>query len=119
MFHSQKIDNFQYEPYQYHLFFCTNQREQPQTCCANHNTTALCLYAKQRVKELGLNQPGGVRISSAGCLGRCRLGPSLVIYPDGIWYRCTSEEVFDIILTEHIIGGKIIERYLMNENSSL
>jgi (2Fe-2S) ferredoxin len=41
---------------------------------------ALRDYMKARAKELGLP---GIRINSAGCLDRCELGPTMVIYPEG------------------------------------
>ncbi len=41
--------------YQRHVFFCCNQREAPEACCANHGSTDLQAYAKGRVKALGLN----------------------------------------------------------------
>ena len=40
--------------YQYHLFFCLNQRTNGDDCCEAHNATHLFDFAKKRVKELGL-----------------------------------------------------------------
>jgi (2Fe-2S) ferredoxin len=39
-----------------------------------------------------------VRVDVAGCLDRCGLGPSLVIYPEWIWYRV--ESTTDTILND-------------------
>ena len=61
--------------YQRHVFFCCNQRDPPEACCNNHGASGMQAYAKQRVKELGLNGKGKVRINKAGCLDRCDEGP--------------------------------------------
>ena len=50
---------------------------------------------KSRAKELGLEK---TRINMAGCLERCELGPTMVIYPEGIWYTYDSREDVDEIL---------------------
>jgi len=65
--------------YKYHVFFCTNQREDGSACCQDHGARALRDYAKQRSKKLGLAGPGGVRMNTAGCLDRCDLGPVMVV----------------------------------------
>jgi len=92
--------------YKYHLFFCTNQRDDDRDCCQHHDAQALRDYAKQRVKALGLKK---VRINSAGCLNRCNLGPILVVYPEGIWYQYNSKADIDKIIESHIQKGQIVE----------
>ncbi len=67
---------------------------------------------KARAKELGLDD---VRINSAGCLDRCELGPSIVIYPEGIWYHADTFADIDEILERHVIGGSHVERLMMPE----
>lgn len=96
--------------FKYHVFFCTNQREDGKQCCENCNATEIRDYAKQRVKQLGLNGPEQVRINSAGCLDRCSLGPVLVIYPEAIWYTYVDREDVDEIISEHLQNGRIVKR---------
>lgn len=90
--------------YRAHVFCCTNRRADGHVrgSCAARGGEKLRDYMKARAKELGLD---GVRINSAGCLDRCELGPTLVIYPEGIWYRATSTADIDRILTAHIVEG--------------
>ena len=57
---------------------------------------------KARAKELGI---AGVRVNSSGCLDRCELGPCLVIYPEGVWYRINSTADVDAVLEAHLVGG--------------
>ncbi len=96
--------------YQHHVFFCTNQREKGETCCNNRGAQEVRTYAKDRIKALGLNGAGKVRINSAGCLDRCDDGPVLVIYPDQTWYTYVDKEDIDEIIDEHIMHGRIVER---------
>lgn len=90
--------------YERHIFFCTNTRPDghPRGCCSAKGAIKLRDYMKARAKELGIK---GVRVNSAGCLDRCELGPTLVIYPEGVWYRCETREEVDRVLETHVLGG--------------
>ncbi len=99
--------------YRYHLFFCTNQRDDGSACCAQHGAVDMRGYLKGRVKELGLAGPGRVRVNTAGCLDRCDKGPVLVVYPEAVWYTYVDREDIDEILEKHLIGGEIVERLLL------
>ena len=65
---------------------------------------------KARAKEMGLKD---VRINSAGCLDRCELGPTMVIYPEGIWYTYSTKEEVDEILQTHLVEGRVVSRLLL------
>lgn len=95
-----------------HVFVCTNERPEnhPRGSCARKESIKLRDYMKARAKELGL---GDVRVNSAGCLDRCELGPSVVIYPEGVWYTVRSKADADEILTAHLRDGKRVERLMM------
>ncbi len=96
--------------YKYHVFFCTNLREDGRACCQRFDAKAMRDYAKQRSKELGLSGEGKARINTAGCLDRCELGPVMVVYPEATWYSYVDEEDIDEILQEHLLNGRIVER---------
>lgn len=96
-----------------HVFFCVNQREKGESCCANFGAQGVRDYAKKRIKELGLSGEGGSRINMAGCLDRCAHGPVIVIYPEETWYTYLDEEDVDEIIEQHIQQGKIVERLLI------
>lgn len=92
-----------------HVFCCINQRpaDHPEGSCARRGSVRLRNYMKARAKELGL---ADVRINAAQCLDRCADGPTMVIYPEGIWYRYDTREDVDEILERHVIGGQVVER---------
>lgn len=96
--------------FQYHVFFCTNQRPAGEMCCNNHGAQALRDYCKQRVKALGDQIAARVRINSAGCLDRCDKGPVMVIYPEAVWYTYVDQEDIDEIVESHLMQGKVVER---------
>ena len=99
--------------YRAHVFCCTNERPagHPRGCCKGKGSERLRNYMKARAKELGLSD---VRINSAGCLDRCELGPSVVIYPEGVWYSVRTPADMDEILTVHLIAGGRVERLMMD-----
>ena len=93
--------------YRKHVFCCINERPagHPRGCCKEKNAARLRSYLKARAKELGLND---VRINQSGCLDRCELGPTMVIYPEGVWYSCKSPEDVDEVLRVHLLeGGRV------------
>lgn len=96
--------------YQKHVFFCTNQREDGQPCCADHDAQAMRDYAKGRIKALDLNGPDKIRINSAGCLDRCTEGPVLVVYPEAVWYTYVDRADIDEIVDSHLVGNRVVER---------
>ncbi len=95
--------------YRAHVFCCINERPEghPRGCCKDKGSEALRNYMKARAKALGLE---GVRINIAGCLDRCELGPTMVIYPEGVWYHYRSTDDVDEILQTHVIEGGRVTR---------
>jgi len=96
--------------YKYHLFFCTNLRDDGRQSCQQCGAQALRDYVKERVKALGLAGPGQVRVNNAGCLDRCEQGPVLVVYPEGIWYSYVDKEDLDEIIEQHLCQDRVVER---------
>ena len=99
--------------YERHIFFCLNQRDNGEDCCANHNAQAGFDHCKQRVKAENLAGPGGVRVNKAGCLDRCAGAPVAVVYPEGVWYTYVDQHDIDEIVDTHLKNGQIVERLLL------
>lgn len=95
--------------YRYHVFFCTNRREDG-GCCEDFNAQAMRDYAKKQIKARGLSGPGGVRINTAGCLDRCANGPVMVVYPEDTWYSYVDKEDIDEIIESHLTQGNVVSR---------
>jgi (2Fe-2S) ferredoxin len=101
--------------YDFHAFVCTNRRPDGHEygCCASKGSERLANYMKRKAKELGIGQDKSARFNQSGCLGRCDLGPVMVIYPEGVWYAPKSESDIDEILTSHLQQGQRVERLLL------
>jgi (2Fe-2S) ferredoxin len=98
--------------YRHHVFCCINERPagNPRGCCAGKGAMGLRNYMKSRAQKLGLHD---VRINTAGCLDRCELGPTMVVYPEGIWYRAETRQDIDEILAAHMGEGRPVERLML------
>ncbi|WP_342147279.1 (2Fe-2S) ferredoxin domain-containing protein [Rickettsiella endosymbiont of Aleochara curtula] len=100
--------------YQQHIFLCTNLRENNKDCCAKRGAKPLLDYLKTKIKLLMENQQQKIRVSHSGCLGRCSLGPLLVIYPESTWYHYNTQQDIDEIIKQHLIKKQIVHRLLLS-----
>ena len=98
--------------YQRHIFFCLNERQNGEACCAQHGARQAFDRCKAQVKAQGLSGPGQVRVNQAGCLDRCAAGPVAVVYPEAVWYTYVDQDDVDEIVESHLKHGKIVERLL-------
>jgi len=96
--------------FKHHVFICCNQRANNEICCNNQGASQVLDYAKGRVAELKLNQPGMVRVNQSGCLGRCMEGPVMVVYPEAIWYQFVDKNDVEEIITSHLVNGVPVDR---------
>ncbi len=94
--------------FDYHIFCCLNQREPGNSrgCCMSKGAEELFEYFKQRVKKLNIPS---TRVNRAGCLDQCEYGPTVVIYPENIWYTLKTKEDIDRVITQHLEQGTPVE----------
>jgi (2Fe-2S) ferredoxin len=102
--------------FQRHIFFCLNQREGGDACCAQHDAQAAFDRCKAQVKAAGLAGPGQVRVNKAGCLDRCAAGPVAVVYPEGVWYSYVDTSDIDEIVESHLKHGQVVARLVTPEH---
>lgn len=97
----------------HHIFICCNQRAPGHSrgCCNPDGSAALrdCFKAELSRRKLGPL----VRANQAGCLDQCELGPTVVIYPQQIWYGGVRLEDVPRIVEETIVGGRVLEDLLI------
>jgi (2Fe-2S) ferredoxin len=53
-------------------------------------------------------------IVRTSCLNRCNAGPVMLVEPGHTMYAGLNKEKIDRIIEEHIIGGNVVEEYLID-----
>jgi (2Fe-2S) ferredoxin len=99
----------------HHVFICTNRREpgSGRGSCDPEGEEALKKAFKKEIERRGLKPL--VRANSAGCLDQCELGPTVVIYPQAIWYGGVKLSDVPRIVEETIVGGRVVEELRIPE----
>lgn len=89
-----------------HIFVCTNRREGKSKSCGEKG-----FRIRTKLVKLLANTPkkDNIRINKSGCLGLCKSGPCMVIYPKKIWYEKIKIKDCEKIFNKSIIDNDIIE----------
>jgi (2Fe-2S) ferredoxin len=97
----------------HHIFICINQRDSGSSrgCCDPDGDEELRSAFKKELKRRDLKSH--VRANAAGCLDQCELGPTVVIYPQAIWYGGVKVKDVPRIVEETIIHGRILADLLI------
>ncbi len=98
-----------------HVFVCINERVSghQRGCCSAKDSVSIREALKARCKLAGL--AAKVRINQSGCLDQCEHGPTIVVYPEAIWYGFVKMEDLEEIVQTHLIGGAAVERLVLPE----
>ena len=101
--------------YTMHLFICENERpaDHPRGCCALKGSRELRARFRQELKARGMQVD--IRANSAGCLDACEFGPTVVVYPEGIWYGGVTPEDVPEIIEQHLLGGVPVSRLQISD----
>ena len=89
-------------PYRKIVFVCVNRREAPEACCAERGSEALAAALKERIKALKLTRL--IRVSKSGCQDVCAQGPSVMVFPDNVWYSGVTSDDVERIVQDTVAG---------------
>ncbi|PLK42688.1 ferredoxin [Emticicia sp. TH156] len=91
-----------------HVFICTNDKEAPKKSCGSVHGMELVEAFKASLKEKGLQLD--IRAQKSGCLDACAFGPSMVVYPEGVWYGNVQLSDVEEIVESHLVNNQPVER---------
>ena len=86
----------------------------PKPSCVSQNnpeSQQLFMYLAQSLMQKGIIST--VQPIQTGCLNRCQQGPVMLVEPGHTMYVGLTKEKIDRIIDEHIIGGKVVEEYVI------
>ena len=94
-----------------HIFICTNERNDPnRKSCGEECGMALVKAFKKAIADNNLK--GQIRAQRSGCLDACDFGPSMVVYPEGIFYGEVQLSDVDEIVNEHLLNDRPVTRLI-------
>jgi (2Fe-2S) ferredoxin len=99
-----------------HVFVCHNVRPEgaPRPSCTKDGNSELFMRLQQATKAAGLTAPL-VRVNKSLCLDQCEHGPTVVVYPEAVWYGGVKPGDAEEIVNEHLIAGRPVERLRIAE----
>ncbi len=97
----------------FYIFKCdqSSPPNMPKPSCVNSDTAELFNYMAQTLMQKGIMGP--VQPIRTSCLGRCQMGPVMMVEPGHYMYVQLTKEKIDKIIDEHIIGKKPVDEYLI------
>jgi (2Fe-2S) ferredoxin len=100
----------------HHIFVCGNVRDagHKRGCCDPEGRQALREAFKRELKTAGFGAMA--RANHSGCLEQCEHGPTVVIYPLGIWYGRVKVDDVPRIVAKTIVRGEILNDLLIPDS---
>ncbi|MCX6130320.1 MAG: NAD(P)H-dependent oxidoreductase subunit E [Proteobacteria bacterium] len=79
--------------------------------CTNHDCAAKgsVLIAEQMQRELRAKRlHRDYKVTRTSCMGRCGEGPTMAVYPDGVWYRQIESQDIPALIDQHLLNDKLL-----------
>jgi len=90
-----------HRPIRKHVLVCGNAD------CANRGGIGVLVALRRHLRDAGCDD---VRVTRTSCLGRCGEGPTLAVYPDGVWYRGVTGDDAGELVRDHLLGDRLVGR---------
>lgn len=95
---------------QKHVFICTQNRPagHPRGSCGEKGCAEVANeFIQQWMKRQCFDK---VAVATTSCLGPCGMGPSVLVYPEGVMYGGVSKDDVAEIFDKHLLGDEVVER---------
>ncbi|MBO5374140.1 MAG: NAD(P)H-dependent oxidoreductase subunit E, partial [Clostridia bacterium] len=83
------------------------------TGCTSSKSVQIKEKMEAAIKAAGIEEK--VQVVLTGCFGLCALGPIVIVYPEGTFYSRIELDNVDEIVTEHLVNGNPVKKYLYSE----
>ncbi len=92
-----------------HIFVCTHTRpsDHPKGSCSARGSGELVDSFAEEFEERKLW--GRFKLNTSSCFGACEHGPIVLVYPEGVMYQKVQAKDVNMIIDEHLLGGKPVE----------
>ncbi len=90
--------------YRAHLLICAG------TGCVSNQSFKIRDALEQEIEKRDLSDE--VQVVTTGCQGFCAQGPIMIFQPDGIFYQMLTEEDIPLLVEEHLIKGRPVEKLM-------
>ncbi len=93
-----------------HVFVCTQSRPQghPRGSCSSSGCAEVMNEFMNEIQAQNLFEK--IALTNTGCLGPCMMGPSVLVYPEGVMYGKVTKEDVKTIIQQHLLEGKPVEK---------
>jgi (2Fe-2S) ferredoxin len=99
----------------FYIFKCEQSAPpgMPKPSCVRPDTQDLFQHLAQTLMQKGII--GTVQPIRTGCMNRCSAGPIMLVEPGHVMYAGLDKAKISRIVDEHIIGGKVVDEYVISE----
>ncbi|MDF1875987.1 (2Fe-2S) ferredoxin domain-containing protein [Sulfurimonas sp. SAG-AH-194-I05] len=98
----------------FYIFKCEQSAPpgMPKPSCVTEDSKDLFQYTAQKLMQEGIMM--GTPIVRTSCMNRCAQGPIMLVEPGHTMYVGLNKEKIDRIITEHLVGGNVVEEYVID-----
>jgi (2Fe-2S) ferredoxin len=99
----------------FYIFKCEQSSPpgMPKPSCVNPQNQDLFQHLAQTLMQKGIIAT--VQPVRSACMNRCNVGPVMLVEPGHVMYTGLDKAKIDRIIDEHIIGGNVVEEYVIPE----
>lgn len=83
------------------------------TSCVAFGSLKLRDALVEEINKRGIQDE--VKVETTGCNGFCAVGPLMIVYPEGVFYKQMTPDDIPFFVEEHLIKGRIVQKHLYEE----